>query len=169
MKQIPLTKGQVALVDDEDYEELSKYKWNSLWVKSMGSFYAQRSIWKDEFGKRNNIYMTRQIMGVIDPNIKVDHRDHCTLNNQRNNLRVCSDSQNLQNQKKKPDCSSKYKGIFLNRINGSWRSYIHIPAPGRSEKLCLGSFESEIDAAKAYDEAAKKYFGQFALLNFREN
>lgn len=155
MKLIPLTRGQSALVDDEDFEELLKYSW-----QANKFFRVSRRTPGKRCDKRHYISMHRYIMGVSDPKVQIDHIDGNPLNNQRNNLRIATNSQNQQNRRKHLKCSSKYKGVSLDKRRGKWSSYIRI------DKLkFLGYFHSEIEAAKAYNEAAKKYFGEFAKLN----
>lgn len=168
MKTIQLTKGLVALVDDKDYEELSKYKWYAHWNK-LGKTYVARRTAHD--GKKTiGIRMHRQIMGVTDPRIQIDHANACTLDNRRENLRVTTNSGNERNKRKRKGCASKYKGVSLNR--DKWRARISIPTLsgfGDGKRLELGSFDREIDAALAYDKAAKIHHSVFAKLNFAEN
>lgn len=166
MKKIPLTQGQFAIVDDEDYPELIKHKWTAQ--KSPTTFYARRVIRikkADLSGDSETICisMARQIMNPPDGFI-VDHIDHNGLNCRKKNLRNCTKAQNSQNQKKRTGCSSKYKGVnFVKKAN---RYYTHIGMNGKYKHL--GSYENETDAAKAYDIAARQLFGEFALCNFPE-
>lgn len=103
-------------------------------------------------------------MGVTDPKVKVDHEDHNGLNCQRENLRVCTNAQNVANQRKqKRGKSSQFKGVYCKKRDGKW--YAQIEANG--EHKFLGSFADELDAAFAYDVAARQNFGEFALCNFR--
>lgn len=160
MKSIPLTRGKFALVDDEDFEELSKYSWQATKSKHSKNFRATRRTPGGRFDKRYYVAMHRMVLNINDSKIQIDHIDRDPLNNQKSNLRICTNSQNQQNRKKQLKCSSKYKGVSLDKRRRKWYSYI------RTEKLkSLGYFHSEIEAAKAYNEAAKKYFGEFALLN----
>ena len=165
MKVIPLTKGLVALVDDEDFEELSKHSWYAHWNKMGKTYVARRTVHSGK--KTTGMRMHRQIMGVTDPRIQVDHANFCTLDNRRENLRVTTNSGNERNKHKRKGCISKYKGIDLKR--GKWRARINIPSIsgfGRGIRTDLGTYENEIDAAKAYDDAAKIHYGVFAKLNF---
>lgn len=157
MKRIPLTKGMFALVDDEDFKEVSKHKWYAS-KTTYGPFRAIRGMTKT--GK--NIYMHRQIMNV-PANLLVDHRNHNTLDNQKTNLRVCTRSQNGMNAKKcKNPTASKYKGVYWDKGTGKWRTAIC-----KAGKIFrLGRFSSEVVAAKAYDRKAVELFGEFAYLNF---
>lgn len=108
--------------------------------------------------------MHRVIMEVSDE-YKVDHINHDTLDNRRENLRICKQEQNLRNRIKKGDFSSIYKGVHkCGRRKEKWQATISFS----KKHIYLGRYESEIDAACAYDVAAIKHFGEFALLNFPE-
>ena len=157
MKQIPLTQGKFAIVDDEDYEELSKYNWYA-W-RGNGTYYAVRSIGK--YPNRSKERMHRRIMKAHKGQ-EVDHINRDSLDNRRCNLRLCTRSQNMANMSSyRKNCSSKYKGVSWDKIHRKWVAYIC-----RGKQRRLGFFISEIDAAKAYDEAAIKLFGEYANKNF---
>ncbi len=158
MKEIPLTQGYGALVDDEDYEELSKHKWHVALVR--GGPRAMRNAPRVKGSKRVKIYMSRQIMNAPS-GMPVDHWDHDTLNNQRANLRVCTRAQNAANQKKKSGCSSQFKRVYWHKGARKWVAKVE--AAGRVQYL--GLFVDEVDAAWAYNVKAVKLFGEFALLN----
>lgn len=159
------------LVDDDDYGYLTKFKWHIY--KSKNTFYARRNTDKVN-GKSDLQGMHRQILGLVNSEIIVDHIDHNGLNNQRSNLRNCNNAQNQWNRSKCKKSPSKYMGVALRKriINGrefrAWRAsltfnkkHIHI-----KEYPCTP--EGELLAAKAYDIAAKKYYGGFANLNFKD-
>lgn len=151
MKEIKLTQGQVALIDDEDYPLVSQYKW---WAhKNCRTYYAVRSI-------RKNGKPSKQTMHIFLVGKGFDHIDHNGLNNQRNNLRPATVQQNNINQRSFRG-SSKYKGVCWYRRLNKWRAYIHID----NKKRHLGYFEKEEDAAKAYNRAAYATYGEFAYLN----
>ncbi len=161
MKQIKLTQGKFALVDDEDYEELSKHKWYAL--KGRYTFYAQR--WRPALkGKQIPIIMHRLLMNAEKKCDMVDHRDGNGLNNQKENLRHCSNRENSRNRKIQANNTSGYKGVSWHKRDGKWNVNINV----NQKKTHLGYFTCLIKAAKAYDAAAVKYYGEFAKLNFFE-
>lgn len=164
MKEIKLTRGQVALVDDEDFEELNQYAWHAFRGQKAKDYYAMRTIWVN--GKSKHEFMHRHILKLTDSQIKCDHKDGNRLNNQRENLRTATSSQNEANKKKKLACSSTYKGVCWDKRKQKWIAYIRSPSgKGRGRRKYLGYFTDEIEAAIAYNRAAEQIFGQFALLN----
>ena len=165
MLQILLTQGKFALVDDEDYNELVKYNWFVLICGRVRKvFYAVRNVWEN--GSSKKILMHRQIMST-PAGLVVDHRDFNGLNNQRYNLRNCSFLDNTRNHRKyrTGGFTSEYIGVcWVGGRRKKWQAQIM----SNTKYVWLGYFDNEIDAAKAYDIAALKYFGEFANLNFPE-
>ncbi len=166
MKTIPLTQGMIALVDDEDFERLNQYKWQSHFDGT--NWYAVRSSpMKD--GKRSGIKMHREILGASGKE-KVDHKFHDGLfgvvDNRRGNIRIADSKQNGANRKRNRNCPSRFKGVGfqpgLNRWPDCWRARIRFEGKAKY----LGIFQTEEDAAVAYDSAARILFGQFAHTNF---
>lgn len=158
MKEIILTQNQVALVDDADYEWLNKRKWCANKTRAHHTFYAKR------YTKGKMECMHRVILGLKRGDKRqCDHIDGNGLNNQRFNLRVCTIQQNQQC-KRNLKGTSKYKGVSLNHGCRTWGVRIQV----NYKRIHLGSFHSESDAARCYDKAALKYFGEFARPNFRE-
>ena len=148
MKQIPLTKGQFALVDDEDFDRLTAM--GSWCINSHG--YAVRSKgYKKPDGRRGciTIFMHRVIMNT-PAGMDTDHGDTDRLNNQKYNLRVCTRSQNKMNTKKRAGNKSGFKGVSWNKQRSKWESYISV----NSKKKNLGLFNHKADAAIAYNKAA---------------
>lgn len=149
MKEIELTQGQVAIVDDDDFEDLSLYKWFAK--KEGGIFYAARS-----YGaKRNTMKMHIYIMKPVDGFV-IDHINGNGLDNRKSNLRICSHAENMRNRKLHKDNSSGYKGVSKNK-----GKYV-----ARIMQIYLGRYNNAIDAARAYDAKARELFGNFAKLNF---
>jgi hypothetical protein len=152
MKEIQLTQGKVAIVDDEDYEYLSQWKWHAR--ESRYTWYAARH------DGNKMISMHRAITGAPS-GLLVDHKDGDGLHNWRGNLRVCTLTQNGQNRRRQKNSTSGYKGVSLTRENGVWGSRISV----NKQEIFLGSFDSAEDAAIAYNHAALEYFGEFASFN----
>jgi hypothetical protein len=156
--RIKLTRGLFAIVDAKDYLKLCMFKWYAK--KSYGTFYARRTYYEN--GKKKEISMHRQIMDPAE-GFCVDHRNHIGLDNRRTNLREATHAQNNYNRKKIEGAgSSIYKGVMFHKDHNKFYASIKV----NRRKIFLGYFDSEIDAAKAYDAAAIKYFGEFASLNF---
>jgi hypothetical protein len=156
MKEIKLTQGKIALVDDEDYEYLNQFKWRT--VKGANTYYAQRMGRIN--GKRISIQMHNIILKPVD-GLECDHINHLGFDNRKENLRNCTRSQNCMNAISHGEI--EYKGV--NRAHSKKEEYqARIMYHGRS--YFLGHYKTKEDAAKAYDFAAKKYFGEFANLNF---
>lgn len=163
MKTIQLTQGKVALVDDEDFEQLNEYKWCA--VKSENTWYAIRNKLVSETRDNGTIRMHREVLGLLRRDkIEVDHRNHNGLDNQKQNLRICTHAENHHNQIKAKKGRSIYKGVSVDNRYKTWVSRIRI----NNTPIYLGSFRSEIEAAKAYDRKAVEIFGKFAYLNFKE-
>lgn len=123
--------------------------------------YARRSAKKAD-GTWTGELLHRVILGMTDPDITVDHEDHDGLNCQRYNMRIASRSQNSQNRRKSAGTSSHFKGVVWFNRDRVWQAGIRV----NDKKTFLGNFVSEIDAATAYDVAARKLFGEFAHINF---
>jgi hypothetical protein len=158
MKEIVLSKGKCALVDDEDYEYLNQWKWSLSGPPN--SLYAIRAYGPRR--KREYIQMHRVIMNT-PKHLVVDHIDHNGLNNQKSNLRNCTRQQNQMNMKV-IKASSKYRGVYLAPHQSKTSIYAGIRVNGRHKHL--GSFKTEVEAAMEYDKVAKQFRGEFAILNF---
>lgn len=157
MKEIKLTQGKFAMVDDVDYEWLSQWKWYA--AKFSNTFYAWRGVNVNR--KVKIIQMHRLILGLTDTQTHTDHIDGNGLNNQRLNIRACSRSENMRNKKPNRRSASIFKGVHWHKPNRKWVAQIGVNSKARY----IGSFDSEIEAAMAYNEAALKHFGEFARLN----
>lgn len=159
MSCIPLSQGLVALVDELDLVLLSETTWFAWFNKCTKTYYALRNI----PGTRTRCTtqsMARLIMQA-KPGQWVDHINHDTLDNRRQNLRLCSGSQNGANRLKLPGCSSRFKGVSWHNQGRKWCARIKKHGQG----MHLGLFSDEKEAAQAYDRAAIRLFGDFALTN----
>ena len=154
-----MTKGYVALVDDDDHARVSKFKWHAQLTKNSDLVYAARSVRTKTGGSM--VLMHRFILGLGCGDKHVDHIDRNPLNNQKKNLRVCSLAQNQANKIKSKNKSSVYKGVSKHSATGKWVAYVG----SRTNRAYLGIYEKEMDAAHAYNVAALKVFGEFARLN----
>ncbi len=155
MKEIKLTQGKVALVDDEDFDWVSQKPWQAQ-VNHCGIFYASSAYRSEK--------MHRVVMGLQKGDKRqVDHINHDGLDNRRCNLRIVTNSQNCMNGKHKGG-TSKYKGVTYHAKSGKWYAQIFL-SDIKHRHIRLGSHETEIDAAIAYNNGAIKYFGEFAHLN----
>jgi hypothetical protein len=159
---IPLTKGQVAIVDEADFAKVGQFKWYATHPRH--TIYAARGI-KLADGRTKTIYMHRFLMDA-DAGEMVDHKDHNGLNNTRENLRKCTVTQNNRNIRpwRKRRTSSAFKGVHRNAEGTSVRWSAKIKINGKL--IRLGEFTTEIEAARAYDSAARQHFGEFACVNF---
>ena len=154
IRHIPLTHGQVAIVDTADYEWLMQWRWQAAWKKTTKSYIARRG--------SSSIHMARVIMNA-PPNRDVDHENYNTLDNRRINLRLATDSESSINRRLDPRNKCGFRGIRCH--NGHWTARIGL----NRKNIYLGSFASAEDAARGYDRAAILYHGQFAVLNFPED
>ena len=160
MKEIPLTSGGVALVDDEDFER----------VIAEGSWYAAESL-NTSYARRvyhlgGSSYTTRAMHNLITGLSYVDHVNGNGLDNRRSNLRPATASQNQANQRKRRDNTSGFRGVQWHPPGCKWRAVIRVK--GRLHSL--GYYDIREEAARAYDVAALEFFGEYARPNFpREN
>lgn len=156
MKKIPLTQGKFALVDNEDFEEISKFKWFAK--KHRKTFYAFRKEGKWPNFKHTTLH--RQIMGLGTKKI-IDHANWNGLDNRKENLKFCTNGENLSNSGLRKNNKSGFKGVSW---RPKFRKYIS-QIKHNGEKVYLGLFLSRIEAAKAYDKKAMELKGEFALTN----
>lgn len=164
-RSIPLfglkAAGRTALISEEDYDRVSRYRWHVHQIAFPGQRdhgpYAFANARRD--GKRTRIYMH----GLITGYPATDHINHDGLDNRRINLRPAG-NRNQHNTRANILTTSNFKGVHWDRARSRWRAAISAGGAYRY----LGRFESEVDAARAYDAAAHFYFGEYACLNFPE-
>jgi len=166
MQEIRLTQGYVALVDDEDFERVNQFEWFAHVSRhkdgTIRTVYAEHN---ERMGNRQKTKsMHRFILGITDSKIEVDHEDHNGLNNQRYNLRKGTKTDNQHNAIVRKDNTSGFKGVNLDKDSGKWVARIQA---GR-KRIFLGHFTTSLEAAWAYDEAAREHHGEFANPNFVE-
>jgi hypothetical protein len=158
MKEILLTQGKVTLVDDWNFDWLNQWNWFTQTTAS--GPYAARNLPRVA-GKQTRIYMHREIIAA-PTGMLVDHRDGYGLNNQEFNIRAASDTENCRNRCISSRNTSGFKGVSWHARTKKWVASIRV----LGELQYLGLFSCREKAALAYDAAARKYFGEFAVLNF---
>lgn len=156
MKEIPLTRGRVALVDDEDFDAVICHRWHCA-VRPNGRCYARTSI-----GRGRVVYMHRLIMQA-PPHMDIDHANRDGLDNRRGNLRVCTRGENLRNSTVRRDSKTGYKGVSYHGhgLNRPWMAHIHY----NGKHLVIGYYRTPEEAAIAHDHAVRYYHGVFARTN----
>lgn len=156
MKEIQLSRGYKAIVDDEDYDRLSQWRWNISTCN--GGVYPTRGE-RIEGTKPQRRRVVRMHVEIMNPpaGMLVDHINGDTLDNRRCNLRVCTKGQNQMNMRRNSRNTSGYRGVHWNKKNKKWTAIIRVA----NRKHYLGLFESVEAAATAYAEASRKYHGEF--------
>lgn len=156
-KAIPLTQGHAALVDEEDFDFLNQWVWRA---KPHGNtVYAIRE------ENNTSIYIHKLVAARCGLHGRIDHEDGDGLNNRRNNLREADNSQNMWNRRLNCNSTTGYKGVTYDSKARKFRAVLAY----RRRRINLGYFDCSEQAARAYDRAAKRYFGKFANLNFKES
>ena len=145
MREIQLTQGLVALVDDCDFERLNQVKWCA--ARNCNTFYAVRHSLRVN-GKRHRILMHHEVIGTPPTGLIADHRNGQGIDNRHKNLRFVTNRQNGQNRKNEKT-SSKHPGVSWSKTSKKWRAYIQI----RRKSKHLGYFTDEKDAFEAYKQA----------------
>jgi len=152
MKEIILSRGKIGLVSDEDYELVSQYKWSALHTKD-GNWYAVCMM------EGKYIYLHRWLLDAPKGQ-RIDHKDRNGLNNQRDNLRFCTPSQNNMNRISQVNKRiGIYKGVY--RYGNLWNARVQL----NYESISAGNYETQEEAGIAYNHLARKHFGEFALYN----
>lgn len=163
MKQIELTRNIYTLVDDEDYDLVSQYKWQATW-----DGYHWYAVTGPNKKTTNKLLRMHRLIMNAQPGQEVDHKFHYEdyVDNQKINLRLCTRTENNWNRRKYfahvgKSTSSQYKGVSWHRQRQKWQAQIN-----ENKKLVyIGLFSNETEAARAYNAMAIKHFGEFALLN----
>lgn len=160
MKNIILNNGYVAVVDDDDYDKCSAFKWSEIVAKnrdgSIRTVYARRNQKKN--GKQHTIYLHRFILGITESKIEIDHRDGNGLNCSRSNMRKATRLQNLANMKRHRSNRSGHKGVSMHKQSGLWHATIQV----NQRRISIGYFKTKEEAGKAYHSASRRYWGEFA-------
>ena len=163
MKEIELTQDQVALVDDEDYEWLSGWKWCA---GKRDLSYATRSLPRIVNTRRITLSMHNEIWeyhyGPIPDGYTVDHEDRNPLNDQKYNLRLATAAQQVRNRGMNKNNTSGYIGVSFHKRDQKYRPSVYVD----HKTISLGYFDDPEEAARVRDEAALRYYGEFAVLNF---
>ena len=158
-KQIPLNDGQIAVIDDEDYDLVAQFEWRVAYRRK--TRYAAR--WVGSPGGTGTTELMHRLIAQPSPDVQIDHIDGDGLNNTRGNLRPATQTQNRRNRGKTSANKSGYKGVRWHTKARKWFAAIGI---GDGRYKHLGLFIDPADAARAYDRAACEYFGEFANTNF---
>ena len=160
-RRIYLGEGQWTILDQQDYYRLNNFRW---FLKGNGKkFYALRSFKYDSV-RTKSVSMHKEIMSP-PPGLLVDHINGLSLDNRRENLRIATHAQNSCNSRiDKTKTTSRFRGVYLQKRSSRWIARIY----SQGQRISLGIFDSEIEAARAYDQAARMYHKEFAQLNFPE-
>lgn len=162
--------GLVAIVDREDAELVGQAAWRAVVVQTKEALATKRRILRYVSARRRDgvypefpryLYLHRLVMGVTDPRIHVDHINHDGLDCRKSNLRLVTHQQNHFNRRPNSGSTSKFKGVHWRKNEQKWGAVICL----NNSRINLGYFDSEIEAAIAYDNAAEELFGEFAYLN----
>lgn len=156
MKEIKLSQGMIALVDDDDYEKVNQHKWYARKNGKNDAYYALR--WDNCSNK--HVRMHRALMEVTSELI-VDHVNHNTLDNRKSNLRICNKTENCRNQRLRLQNTSGYKGVSYHKNHKKYEAKIKY----NGKRLFLGYYETAKEAAISYNEKAKELFKEFAWIN----
>ena len=157
-RKIYLGEGQWTILDEEDYYRLRSYKW--IVYGTGHNLYAIRYKLVSP-NKTAYVSMHREIMDANDERF-VDHRNCDSLNNRRSNLRFATCAENIRNRRKRKNTTSQYYNVHFDKTENIWDCRL----THQGKQIRIGRFKSEVEAARAYDEAAKKYYGEFVRLNF---
>lgn len=149
---------KIVLIDEEDYDKIKDYKCCLSFHKRMNTFYIIIHMYKDS--KHIDVLLHRFIMNCPKDKL-VDHKNHDTLKNTKDNLRICTHAENQRNQKIRKGLSSKHKGVYFNKKENKYVAQIKY----NNKQIGIGRFETEKEAGESYNKKALELYGEFALLN----
>jgi hypothetical protein len=152
MKEISLSQGKVAKVSNHRFESLNQWKWHYHHGYAVRNVYAKK--------KYKTIFMHREIL-MPPEGMECDHINGDTLDNQDENLRPCTHAQNMGNKGAYTNNTNQYKGVYKRKNKNYWEAQIRVSG----KKVYIGLFYNAIEAARAYNKAARELFGDFARLN----
>jgi hypothetical protein len=158
MKLITISQGRTVKVDDEDYEFLNQYKWH---LTSKGYAARRRHYPSSRKDQKFKIFLMHRVVMFADEPYQVDHWNGDTLDNRKDNLRICTPTQNRGNVNVQSNSTTGYKGVSFEKSIGRYRAYINF----QGERHNLKTFKTPEEAAQVYNAKAKELFGEFALLN----
>jgi hypothetical protein len=161
--EVPLTRGLFATIDAADWPLVSQFKWHAVESRNSNGYYAGACLSRalQAIHGFRTVSLHQFILGR--PGKLIDHRDGNGLNNRRNNLRIATTAGNAQNCRKQVrPTSSRFKGVSWSKKYGRWVVFVC----SNNRNKFFGNFDDEVEAGKAYDEAALRLFGEFARLNF---
>lgn len=165
MKTLRITQRGVlheVKLDDASYERVAKYSWRAYGSET-GRPYFKRTDWTGGADRgRVDIYLHHFVIGAVPKGAQVDHINGDTLDNRLCNLRIATSTQNNANSTRRKDNTSGFKGVYFHKQRKKWCARVHV----NHKTISLGMFLDVQDAARAYDVAAKKHFGEFARTNF---
>lgn len=161
MKKIELTRGYYVIVDDEDFEWLNQWKWTAC-VKKWGIIGFRHF---RENGKQHTVQMHREILkhhGFNIEDLQIDHINHNTLDNRKEQLRIATPQENSRNTRIHKNNKSGFKGVSWSKSNKKWVTFLRV----NKKSKYIGQFDNKIQAAIAYNKACKKIYGEFSHLNY---
>lgn len=165
---LPLSRGKVAVIDFSDFELVRGFKYSVKTKKR--NFYAVRGARSPTTGRATLSSLHRDLMDLkAGDGLLIDHIDYNGLNNTRANLRICSNTENSRHRRSTLGSTSKFLGVCRYKLISKWVAQGKLPnisREGRGKQVCLGRFDSEVDAAHAYDAFAREHYGEFANCNF---
>ncbi|WP_435018454.1 HNH endonuclease [Tundrisphaera sp. TA3] len=153
-----LPKGEFTIIDTDRFEWFIQHKWYVAKTNRNQMPYTHGSV-------NGKVVSYHRYITSCPPGLVVDHRNNYTRDNRRSNLRIATTAQNNCNLRRLKAGSSSFKGVHLEKKSGRWKAVIKPPSYPRGKRLFLGTFVDELDAARAYNAAAREHFGEYAYLN----